>query len=397
MNMPIFSGDAADIAPLQTICQLLLENGAWFHRELVIHAERGELSLRSANPYAERASYLRVPVDLMPALEDYTLHTDHSRQLRITPLREDIDPRQKQLMQAMVELYNLTGKLSHWESSYPGFAWQGLDSVVQHLASARPEHVCQIIHEACRSGQETTPALLKSFMDSRKFLLLNKHHARASAPSQNLQVLMPLIDCLNHSHSAEGYKIYETPSPTAMRIYAKPRGDTGELFVTYNRFDAVDTLLSYGFVDTETPFIYSAPCEIHIGKYTIDIHPCRHIENPYRSARLQSLRQNAPLVKPVEGNRIHVSRLAIPDVNNMDNLRLSAAAIGEASGVVKTKGDMEFFVRGFEEKLIEFNKNWWDKLHELTKALDLQHPASLLANQGCKHLDTYFKGLHQPH
>lgn len=392
MNMPIFTGDACDIEPLHTLCRLLLDNGAWLHRELVIHAEGGDLSLRSARPDAGRASYLRVPVQLMPALQDFTLHTDQDRQLHAVPARNGIDPLQQQMMQLMLELYNQTGKLAQWEASYPGLAWQGQDALMQHLFSARPGNGCQVFHAAA-AQEKVEFALPHSFMGSRKFLLRRQYTGRA----EDVHVLLPLVDCLNHHSLAEGFHLHDAPQPTVMRILTRPLGEQGELFVSYNLFDAVDTLLNYGFVDNQTPFFYSAPCSVQVGQYSLEVQSRRPLEAPVRHPRLRALGHRSPGVEIGGAQSLNVSGLVIPDAENIDQLRLAAAAIGEISGLVKSHKDMEIFVRGFEAKVIEYNSQWWQTLRELTSHLDAQHPAAQLAARGCAHLEAYAEAIARLH
>lgn len=393
MNMPIFTGDASDIEPLHNLCRLLLDNGAWLHRELVIHAEGGDLSLRGARPDTERASYMRVPVQLMPALQDFTLLTDRDRQLCAVPVRKDIDPLQQRVMQLMLELYNRTGKLAQWEASYPGFAWQNQDEIMQHLFSARPINSCQPIYAAIKNRQIIENTLPHSFMGSRKFIMRHQYSGRA----ENVHVLMPLVDCLNHHSLAEGFRIHETPQPAVMRVLTRPQGEQGELFVSYNQFDAVDTLLLYGFVDSQAPFLFSVPCSVQVGQYNLEIQQRRHIESPLRHPRLRALGRQAPGVEVTGAQSLSISGLIIPDAENIDQLRLAAAAIGEISGLVKSHKDMEIFVRGFEAKVIEYNSQWWQTLRELTGHLDTQHPAAQLAARGCAHLEAYAAAIARLH
>lgn len=402
MNMPIFTGDAADLAPLQTLCRLLLDNGAWLHRELVIHAENGDLSLRSARPGTGRASYLRVPVQLMPALQDYLLLVDKDRQLKAAPLRDSIDPLQQQVMQLMLELYNQTGKLAQWEASYPGFAWHDQEALLRHLFSARPGSACQQAYASqqnFRQGDGLLPPgfLSQSFMYSRKFLLRGSYRPQLGSKPEDRHVLMPLIDLLNHHSAAEGYRIYERPQPVSMRVFSRPQETSGELFVCYNRFDALDTLLLYGFVDVSCPFFFSVPCSIQVAGQAFEVDTDSSTENRQRHPRLTALGTAAPHVRAVSESTLQVARLRIPDAENIDQLRLAAAAIGEISGLVKSHKDMEIFVRGFEAKVIEYNSQWWQTLRELTGHLDPQHPAAQLAARGCAHLESYAAAIARLH
>jgi hypothetical protein len=75
-----------------------------------------------------------------------------------------------------------------------------------------------------------------------------------------VQVLMPLIDLLNHHRQGAPYAI----SDGAMRIQAAQAGSS-ECFAHYgHRRDVLDLALHYGHCDHSTPFAHSAPLEITV-------------------------------------------------------------------------------------------------------------------------------------
>lgn len=388
MNMPIFSGDAADIEPLQTICRTLLEHGAWFHRDLRVHAEQGELSLHSRRGEPTRMSYLRVPLKLMPVLNDFSLTSD-GKKLHCTPQRRDIPQVQCTLMHAMVELYNLTDKLTHWKASYPGF-WHDQDEPLQHLFKARHKSACQSVYHHIRHGRMEEQTLADSFIRSRKFIMRAEYlQASATKIQHDAMVLLPLIDSLNHRSGADAFKVFKQVPDACMRIYSYPHGEQNELFISYNHYDPVDTLLTYGFVDESADFFFSVPCSINAGPMKIEIsNPHRELSKPHLSLKLSSLGFHATAIAPPLNQELQIAGIPIPPPGNLDKLQTLAGIIGEASGLVNSAHDMKIFRQGFIEKLLEYNLGWWQTMEQKTRTLDAGNPLRALALKGLTHLNS---------
>lgn len=388
MNMPIFSGDAADIDPLQIICRTLLQHGAWFHRDLQVHAEQGELSLHSHRFDPARLCYIRVPLKLMPILDDFII-ASNGRQLRCTPLHNEVLPVHRTLMEAMIELYNLTDKLAHWESSYPGF-WLDQDEALRHLFEARNKSACQRVYHNLRHGASREQALVDSFIGSRKFMM-RKEHFQASGiqRSRDAMVLLPLIDNLNHRCNVDGYKSFKHAEKPCMRIYTKPHGIRNELFVSYNHYDPVDTVQIYGFVDESADFFFSVPCIINAGPLRIRVgNPRDEAGMPYLTTQLKGLGRYATSIARPEDQEMWVAGIPIPPASDLDKLRTLVGIIGEASGLVNSTRDMNIFRQGFIEKLLEYNLGWWQTMEQKTRSLDAGNPLRALALKGLAHLSS---------
>jgi hypothetical protein len=85
--------------------------------------------------------------------------------------------------------------------------------------------------------------------------------AGRSNPPRKTQVLMPLIDMLNHHPQGAPFQVDD--SRLSVRV-AQPTGD-GECFAAYGgRRDVLDLALHYGYLDTATPFAFSAPVSVEV-------------------------------------------------------------------------------------------------------------------------------------
>lgn len=83
--------------------------------------------------------------------------------------------------------------------------------------------------------------------------------------------LLPFVDSLNHRLSAEGFYTPLVGGKPAMRTFHRPDGEFGELFVRYNLYDAVDTTLSYGFMDAACTWLSSVPVTLSVSGQTLKV------------------------------------------------------------------------------------------------------------------------------
>ena len=105
--------------------------------------------------------------------------------------------------------------------------------------------------------------LLLTFFKTR---LLQCHLNKKDSPPEN--VIMPLMDSMNHSLKAADYRHYYSPEGegTIGVPVSQPVEGSDECFVKYGTFDSLDTYLHYGFVD-DAPFAKSVPVKIDLGEY----------------------------------------------------------------------------------------------------------------------------------
>lgn len=148
--------------------------GAWFNPDLRLQAYNGNLALYGT-PGAARASYMRVPVALMPQLECFDIVAQGGK-LAATPNGAPLLPHQQEMMEAMLGLYNATNKLNLWRDSLPFLAWQDT-RVLEYLLAARPLNAnLTRCHDELKAGEQDK-LLVDSFLNSRKYSL-NEYHLK---------------------------------------------------------------------------------------------------------------------------------------------------------------------------------------------------------------------------
>ncbi len=157
---------------------------------------------------------------------------------------------QQHALQQMLAIYAHTGKLADIQTRMPSLALSRDSSLAALLQAGHPNWVK---HERSE--------IMATFLDTR---VLNYSYKSASsqngAPATGAQeILMPLIDLLNHHPEGSHY----TSKPEGLRVKARTCGSNGECFARYGYNDAMMLLLHLGYVAREPRFVQSIACEIH--------------------------------------------------------------------------------------------------------------------------------------
>lgn len=378
-RLPVIEGDAAITRPMHAICRAVAEEGAWFNPDLRIHADNGNLSLYGT-PGAARASYMRVPMTMMPQLEGFDIEAKKGR-LVATPNGMKLLPRQQEMLEAMLELFNVTDKLNLWQASLPFLAWQQTPKVLDYLLSARPhDSKLRRFRKQQRAG-EHSKLLVDSFIGSRQFGL-RPHHLDAMGVKDNPRqrnVLLPLVDCLNHSLEAEGFYTPMAGGNPVMRTYHRPDAHTGELLVRYNYNDAVTTTLNYGFVDAASHWLASVPVTLSVSGQTLAVQGVAMQFSGTLPAALADIRPYIPGTQRKNSSHATVTKLMLC-TQNPHSLRRVLTYLVHQLGLAHTDFVARQQVAELERQLIEQNRQWWQGFAALTAELPADHPARQLCH-----------------
>lgn len=378
-SIPVLEGDNKQLEPMKRICELLSKQGAWFNPDLRIRAEEGNLSLHGT-PGASRASYLRVPVALMPQLEGFDIQQKNDR-LVAEPNGAPLLPHQHEILESMLELYNATGKLKLWRDSVPFLAWQDTPDVLDYLVSARPlNRNLMLNYERFKAGKQDE-LLVESYLGARKFGLNDRHLKALGVSCNEAMVLLPVVDCLNHSLTAEGYYTPHIEGKPTMRTFHVPDAETGELFVRYNLYDAVDTTLSYGFMDSASTWLSSIPVTLSIRGQTLKVQslPMQLRSDPIPTS-FEDIRTYMPELNRQGEREATVSKLMFCKGSSYSLRRVLTYLVYQL-GIAHTDLVARQQVAELERQLIEKNLQWWNGLENLTQPLPDNHAAKQL----CQH------------
>lgn len=376
--LPIMEGEAATLAPMRHICELLSKNGAWFHPQLRIHAEGGNLSLQGI-PGSPKASYLRVPMALMPQVQCFNI-TLQGNTFHCQPNGKPLLSHHHEMMEAMIELYNVTGKATLWRDSLPFLTWQG-EPALQKLISLRSHDKRFAHYQNLATAEDDETLLVDSFIGSRHFGL-RKQHLQA-LDMRGVQgprtLLLPVIDCLNHHLDADGYTSPTDGGEPVIRTFHQPsEKNNGELFVRYNHYDAVDTLLGYGFVDATSHWITSVPMTLVVGNHHIEVKSNKAVSESALPFDMADLREYVPIVAPQNHTLTRITKLMLC-TRKPDSLRRVLTYLVYQLGMAHTALVAQQHVALLVQQVIEQNRNWWKAFATEVAHLPVSHPAQQLS------------------
>ncbi len=266
---------------------------------------------------------MRLPWDSLIPLEAFRL-TIADSSLVISSTEPGVTDTCAAIMEAMLELYNLTDKVarhratSPWSlfAAYPGLLPDLIGSMIGGAAN---------LYQTLINSRRINELYLESFLHTRVF------GYRDGTDIQNLQVLMPVLDAMNHDHRGAAYALRDDgdrgPQLTIGRCSPVPEKDE-ECFACYGPYDCFEMWLGYGFVDEnwrEISYLDSQPM-------TIDIPGLRkiHVIKPLRPrdphALPPSMRDLVAFVPRILARRpdhVTISALLVPGPQRPRALRRS--------------------------------------------------------------------------
>ena len=270
--MIIESDNKAVEKTLTRLTTLITDHGGWLDPALKMVCADHAISVKMAGPNVPGHTIIKMPPALLvPALE-MRLRLKR-KTFSIIPDKTILTPLQIQVAELMIELYNLTNKAEFHKNESPWFAFRDAPELMDSLLHARtinknPPPLQQQFMHGVRGTIPADEFLCMDFIMTRVISI-------ARAPdNEKVRHVMPIIDYLNHDYRASGFFTPEQPiarntSPAKDEDYlriknSQPSISSGDCYVSYGIYDALDTLLGYGFMDTEVPLVRSIPLQIPV-------------------------------------------------------------------------------------------------------------------------------------
>jgi hypothetical protein len=163
-------------------------------------------------------------------------------------------------MEALLELFNLTGKVAHHRRTSPWRLIISYPAILEHVRQGRDREDFALFQQFIVSGSEDE-LILQSFLNSRVL------GYKASTTAPPYPVLMPVIDLFNHHFQGALFKIDEVPNKERSLAIARSMplpGMGNECFACYGAHDSFDTWVTYGLVDQSALFVRSVAMTIDL-------------------------------------------------------------------------------------------------------------------------------------
>ena len=294
---------------LRALIDLLRENGAELNPAAVIIAEKGQLRIESSLGRESKETIVCLPESCLLNQKHFDLAIEHGHFV-IKSATKEATPVQVKLQELMLEIYNLSGKVSREREASIALNYDKNDPLMTQLFSVRPGPL-RALEEWKASGSDANELLLKTFLKTRTLKLKYGN-------TQNI-VLMPVIDYFNHHPAAGGFHRSDAPEDNKQYLSvcnAKLAEESAECFVSYGQYDHMDLFLSYNFFEPSLPiyFLRSVPFELDFGEHgqlVIGSLPARGAwkQLPQKIADLEAW---LPAILEKREGHLHVSHLKIP-------------------------------------------------------------------------------------
>lgn len=262
---------------LTEMTRIVLTGGGVVHPGLTMIERVGAMTVRctdSADAAPDQPLF-DVPREMLIPV-DGAQWADSRSKLVLTEPPPDLTPRQRDLLDLHVALYNACGKLPCIVASHPRLGLREAPDVVAAIRALRPGFDRAAVvtrHQPLKvpsphNPDSNEPPAIQVFLGTRVFGLkpveaADPETTRAPTPA-NQRVLMTLIDLLNHHPRGAPYRVDARAMTPAV---ARPTA-TGECFAQYgHRRDSLDLALNYGYVDTETQFVHCPPLTFDVPSF----------------------------------------------------------------------------------------------------------------------------------
>jgi hypothetical protein len=356
----IVSDDRAIKASLHELIALLRSAGAQIADGLVITCASGALSLKA--PGVRRGAMLiRLPENCFVPLTALRLALVGD-EIVISSARSQLNSITVAITEAMLEIYNLTGKIAQHRRTSPWSLIAAHPDLLSYVVP--PTHVnFPFSAKDVRSGNDAK-VMLASFLHSRLFSHKQTEQAKPRP------VLLPITDFLDHHWKGEPYS-YDGNRAVVMRRSAPVTGKGDQCFARYGLNDAYDNWLIYGFVDEDVPFVQSVATTLSlpgVGTIRIGCIPTAY-ESDETEPSLHQLLFSVPRILSRKGNRLSAGATVIPGPQAPRALRRSLRVLIRELGA-PWRQHSDLVIRA-EEQILDANLTYYDELKSCLERLSV--------------------------
>ncbi|NQZ13912.1 MAG: hypothetical protein HRT94_03665 [Alphaproteobacteria bacterium] len=368
--MQIQSSDKKLEKELTALRDVLVENGAWFHKNLNIVSEDHGMSVVVDGPASPGDKMMKVPESLLVQKHGMNISLKNSDFI-FEPDDSVLSPVQIEIADRMIEIYNMTNKVNLHKEECSWILYKDHPHLLDPLVQGRTQNdylnkKYKYLHSNSTPEEDET-FTCESYLQTRVL-------GRQGKDGQKNQLIMPIIDYLNHDHRGSPFMFKDQKDDAIMHINVKrPFLERQECFVIYGVYDALDTFLNYGFPDSHAPYVRSIPMDIDInGKGKLKVRAISGGRNkqelPKQISDLSSL-MPFPVKKP-DGS-LEISHLMIPIVNAPHALRrVLQVLIRSLVGKDETRKFVIESVYKAEEEILKANIEFYSNIIDTIDTMD---------------------------
>lgn len=329
---------------LSRTVEIITGQGGFVANDLIVREDNGELSCAIAE---QPGVADRLLIDYSPTLTvplDTITWTDAEDLLEPLQWPDHLSQPQQQLLEQWLTLVNTTGKIARIRQVLPRFAVTDWD--LRH-------HIAQAGFPSLRTMPEPTRA---------KSIMVSWHSTSSSAPIDhdaepqasgvtNTERLIPLKHLFNHDPEGAA----QVPRPGRTAVVTSRYSDQRGTYENYGDLDALQLLVSFGYVDSRAPLVHSVPVSVEVPQWG-------RVNVEWRAPRYAVTTDDAPSLAPTEDGLTIRHLTARPD-NRPRLVRLLALAGQSARGL--SPGQASAAAEALIDSVAEANEAYYDRLDEL--------------------------------
>ena len=366
----ILGNSKKTLAIIEKLIKALENMGAVFHPDMRIIEKNGDISVHCACETIATEKFMQVPLHCMPLLNDYRYSLDDSGDLRAIPKKNLINPRASVIMPLLIAFFNATDKLKKWKATYPLFALAGQPKLVETLLRAKSISNKHHKYYAEHTDLITNESVIQSFFGSRTYNFSRKNFRTVAKKFKNdtEKGFIPILELINHKMGAPAFHI--DSQTNIMQTFVEPGEAHQQVYVQYNLDDPLITFLTYGFVDTLSPWVYSIPLMINTSAgFDIKISSVIKQVNPnLLPENMKSFAQFVPGNVVRQDNLTQLSSLIIPGGIDTPTLRRVLTHLLQnldIEGYLANSEQLNEEVKNVEKQVIKQNLIYWHELKSL--------------------------------
>jgi len=346
---------------LEKLVSLFEEVGGFINEAVTIVCQDGGLSVH-AHPDLPRGDRLvSIPTKYLVPTASYGLRLEGNDICMKTPGNE-VDRNQVKLMEQILAIFNLCGKIEFHRANAPSRLYIEVPDACERIFFPKQLNAL--------SKLPKEDFYLHDFLHSRVFVARQQDESPDAIDSKG-EVIMPIIDYLNHHQSAGGFQL--NAGALVIDRYSLQSG-SNECFVRYSRIDAQIAFAVYGFVDTEATSVLSCPIRVKVpGIRTINIDRQPGLKRKHEVPNgLADLRQLVPPMGVSSDEReLNVKYLVIPGEHQPRAMRRIIRAFIYGSEKIKDPDQLQELTLEVERQIISGNIAHYEGILSYVDSVDV--------------------------
>lgn len=387
--MAIIETDSPEIEKhLHKLVDLVGEAGGWVHPQTKIESYEGSLSVSMDGRMPQNRRFIKLPMQALLNTENLNIQIKKNAFTFDPDKDADIPKAQYELAEAMLGLYNLTGKMDLFKQNCFWLHMSDYPELLDLLLSARATNDRFEQHKESMKkglkGKALDEFVCKGFIKQR---VLGHKDVESQ---QGRRSIMPIIDFLNHHHKGAAFSFSnpenkQEKGPNILSVsVVQPVVNSAECYAHYSPLDSLDAYLSYNYVEEWAPYVRSVPVEFEVEDLgRVSIKGLGSIMNKNKlNAKIADLRIFLPVLAEKRSDDLKVlSHLLIPSFEKPQALRRSLGIVinNLAQDKKMDKNAIMARVIKAEEAILEKNLEYYKSLKDMaSQIIDKKGSAQVL-------------------